>query len=236
MRNNYPIFAEYHLYIKRWLKELMNLPRLEDSDKRIPVVYSTPRRAFAMGSSSEELGDAGGEPLYAPPSRGNNWLPVLSFHMTNMTPIIEKTIPYEHVLKQKIKDNNDKITGYKKTKPMLPYTLNYVATLYTGLMQDMDILTYKFSTEFRPNCYLWIGPEDRVNDTDVGLWAHMVLDSITDGTEYEPGDIGERVVRKDFSWTITEAYVPTTEGHIDERVIQEVYTDILDNEEELMQI
>jgi len=233
--NNYPIFAEYHLYIKRWLKEVMSLPRYEDTDTKIPVVYSTPRRAFAMGSSSEELGDAGGEPLYAPPSQGNNWLPIITFHMTSMEPIMGKTIPYEHVLRQKIKDNNDKVTGYRNNKPLLPYTINYVATLYTGLMQDMDILTYRLATEFRPNCYLWIGPEDKVNNGDYGLWAHMFLDSVTDGTEYEPGDIGERVVRKDFSWTITEAYVPTTEANIDDRVIQEVYTDILDTEGELLQ-
>jgi len=126
-------------------------------------------------------------------------------------------------------------SGYRNNKPLLPYTINYVATLYTGLMQDMDILTYRLATEFRPNCYLWIGPEDKVNNGDYGLWAHMFLDSVTDGTEYEPGDIGERVVRKDFSWTITEAYVPTTEANIDDRVIQEVYTDILDTEGELLQ-
>lgn len=234
MNNSYPIFAEYHLYIKRWLKEKMTLPRLENSDRKVPVVYSTPRRAFAMGSSSEEEGDVGGEPFYAPPSQGNNWLPVISFHMTSMEPIMGKTIPYEHVLTQKIKDNNDRVIGYKKNKPLLPYTINYVATVYAGLMQDMDILTYKLSSEFRPNCYLWIGPEDKVDDGTAGLWAHMVLDSVTDGTEYEPGDIGERVVRKDFSWTVTEAYVPTSEPVIDERIIREVYTDIMDDKGDLL--
>lgn len=234
MTSNYPIFAEYHLYVKRWLKKLMELKRVSDLNQNIPVVYSTPRRAFAMGSSSTELGDAGGEPLYAPPQQGNNWLPIMTFRAISMEPILSKTIPYEHVLRTKVKDNNNNVIGEKKTKPFLPYTLTYTGTLYTALMQDMDILTFRFASEFRPQCYLWIGPEDAVNDGTKGLWAHMELDSINDATEYEPGDIGERVVRKDFTWRITEAYAPTVEAKIDDNVIQEVYSDILSPQGELL--
>ena len=226
MQTVYPIFAEYHYYVKMWLKSFMSLPRLDVLSKEIPVVYSTPRRAFAMGSSSPEAGDPGGEPYFAPPSQGNNWLPVISFHMSASTPILGKTIPYEHVLTRQLKDNNDTVVGYKRTKPMLPYEVTYSATLYCGLMQDSDILLFRFMSEFRPQCYLWIGPDNAVNDTDQGLWAHMLLDSVTDGTEYEPGDIGERVVRKDLSWRITEAYVPTMESSISEDIIREVYGDI----------
>jgi hypothetical protein len=234
LQSQYPIFAEYHLYIKRWLKEVMTLPRFEQEGTQIPVVYSTPRRAFAMGSSSEQLGDAGGEPIYAPPQQGNNWLPIVAFHYNGAQQIMGRTIPYEHVLTQKIKDNNDNVTGVKKNKPFQVYSVSYIATVYAGLMQDMDILTFKLLSEFRPQCYLWIGPEDKVNDGTAGLWAHLQLESVTDGTEYEPGDIGERVVRKDFTWTVTEAYVPTVETEIDENIIREVYTDILGPEEELM--
>lgn len=226
MLTNHAIFAEYHYYMKQWFKALMELPRVTDQGLTIPVVYSTPRRAFALGSSEENLGDAGGEPLYAPPNQGNNWLPILTFHMTGMTPVLEKTIPYEHVLTYPIKDNNDNVVGYKKNKPFLVYELTYNATLYTALMQDMDILLFKVATEFRPQAHLWIGPSDAVNDGTKGIWAHVILDSVTDGTEYEPMDIGERVVRKDFTFRITEAYAPTTEPVIDEGIIKEVYGDI----------
>jgi hypothetical protein len=54
----------------------------------------------------------------------------------------------------------------------------------------------------------------------------MLLDSVADATEYEPGDIGERVVRKDLTWRITEAYVPLMESAIDEDIIRDVYGDI----------
>lgn len=226
MLTNHTIFVEYHYYLKQWFKGLMHLPRVDAFGQTIPVVYSTPRRAFALGGSEAELGDAGGEPLYAPPSQGNNWLPILTFHMSGMIPVLGKTIPYEHVLTYPIKDNNDNVVGYKKNKPFLVYELTYNVTLYTALMQDMDILLFKIATEFRPQCNLWLGPSDAVNDGSQGLWAHMLLDSVTDGTEYEPMDIGERVVRKDFSFRITEAYVPTTEPVIDNDIIREVYGDI----------
>jgi hypothetical protein len=226
MLNEYPIFAEYHFFMKCWLKRLMELPRINKLDKKIPVVYSTPRRAFALGSSSEQLGDAGGEPYYAPPNQGNNWLPILTFHYTNATPQTGKIIPYEHVLKSKVKDNNNNVVGERRGKPFLVYEINYTATLYTGLMQDMDILVYRFMTEFRPQHHLWIGQPGTEGDGTKGVWAHMILDGVTDATEYEPGDIGERVVRKDFSWTVTEAYVPTVAAQIDDNIIEEVYADI----------
>jgi hypothetical protein len=222
----YPIFAEYHYYVKQWLKTTFTLPRIDALGQEIPVVYSTPRRAFALGGSELEAGDAGGEPLYSPPNQGNNWLPIVTFHMATATPILSKTIPAEHVLTRELKDNNDNVVGYKKTKPMLPYEISYTASFYAGLMQDADILLFKFASEFRPQCYLWIGPDNAVNDTDQGLWAHMLLDSVADATEYEPGDIGERVVRKDLTWRITEAYVPLMESAIDEDIIRDVYGDI----------
>jgi hypothetical protein len=92
-------------------------------------------------------------------------------------------------------------------------------------MQDADILVFKFLTEFRPNSNLWIGPCEHTGEDDYGVWAHMVLDGIADATEYEPLDINERVVRKDFSWTITDAFVPTTEGELDQDIIDEVFID-----------
>ena len=33
------------------------------------------------------------------------------------------------------------------------------------------------------------------------------------------------MVRKDISWTITDAFVPTTEGTLDSNIVKNVYTD-----------
>lgn len=231
MRTQYPIFAEYHYYVKKWLEDLMYLPRIEKLGQKIPVIFSTPRRAFAMGSSTAQLGDAGGAPLYAPPSQGNNWLPILTFHHSNITQIKEKNPPFEHVLTSKVQDNNNNV-AYKKIKPFLVYELTYTASLFTALMQDADMLIFNFLTEFRPQCHLWIGPDDSVGDGSKGVWAQMTIEGgVTDSTEYEPGDIGERVIRKDFTWTITDAYVPTMEAVIDDRIIKEVYIDLYHEKE-----
>lgn len=230
----YPAFAEYHFFVKKWLENVMWLKRINDLNLKIPVRYSTPRRAFAVGSSSLNLGDAGGSYLYSPPSQGNNWLPIFVFNLNNISPITSKMVPYEHVLQTKIKDNNNNVIGYKLNKPFLVYTISYTGTLYTALMQDADILTFRFLKEFKPNCYLWIGPDNAVNDTTKGLWAHMELESVTDATEYEPGDISERVIRKDFNWKISEAYIPTSEYKLDDNIIKEVYGDISFSNEEIL--
>lgn len=223
MLTTYPIFAEYHYYIKQWLKILMTLPRLDAMNPPlvIPVVYSSPRRAFALGESADAGGDAGGGPYYAPPNQGNNFLPIVFFRYTNATPILDRTIPYEHILTKKMQDNNSVI--YKKNKPMLVYNLTYSASLYCALMQDADILAFRFMTEFRPQCHLWIGDTGDAGNREKGLYAHMVLEDVTDASEYEPGDIGERIIRKDFSWKITEAYVPTIPYEIDEKIIKDIY-------------
>lgn len=223
---NYPIFAEYNYYMKRWLQSVMQLPRITNQGLEIPVVYSSPRRAFALGGSELAEGGEGGEPLYAPPNEGNNFLPIMTFRITAMTQVLGKTVPYEHVLSKQIKDNNNNVTGYNKSKPMLVYEVGYIGTLYTALMQDADMLVFRFLSEFKPNSYLWVGPCDKAGDDNYGVWAHMTLDGVADATEYEPLDIGERVVRRDFSWTITDAFVPTTEPVFDSNIIEEVYTDI----------
>jgi hypothetical protein len=227
MQTVYPIFAEYHFYIKKWLECLMTLPRLNTLGLKIPIVYSTPRRAFALGGSELATGDAGGAPLYSPPNQGNNWLPILAFHMSGFSPVLGKTIPYEHVLLKEVQDNNNG-TARAKIKPPLVYEVTYTAALYTALMQDMDILTFKFVTEFKPNFVLWCGPPGTDGDSTKGLNAHMLLESVVDATEYEPMDIGERVVRKDFNWKITEAYVPTIESVLADNIVKEVFTDVLD--------
>lgn len=224
MHTNYPMFAEYHFYIKKWFECLLTLPRLDAINTKIPVVYSTPRRAFAMGGSETALGDAGGQPLYSPPTEGNNWLPIMAFHMTAFAPILGKMIPYEHVLVKPIQDNNNTV-AWQKYKPPLTYEVTYTGSLYTALMQDMDILTFKIVSEFKPNFNLWCGPPGTETDRTKGLYANMLLDSVVDSTEYEPMDIGERVVRKDFNWKITEAYVPTVEGEIDGDIVKEIFVD-----------
>jgi len=226
MHTNYPIFAEYNYYLKKWLKALMQLPRITALDLEIPVVYSSPRRVFALGGSELSEGGEGGEPLYSPPNEGNNFLPIMTFRLNAITQVLGKTIPYEHVLVQQVKDNNNNVIGYNKSKPLLVYEVGYIGTLYTGLMQDADILMFKFMTEFKPNANVWIGVCDKAGQPEHGVWAHMILEGIADATEYEPLDIGERVIRKDFSWTVTDAFVPTTEAELDISIIEQVYTDL----------
>lgn len=226
MHTTYPMFAEYHFYLKKWLECLLTLPRLQALNLEIPVVYSTPRRAFAMGSSELLSGDAGGEPLYAPPNQGNNWLPIMVFHSTSFAPVLGKTIPYEHILVKPIQDNNNEIIGYQKSKVPLVYELSYTGTLYGGLMQDVDILAFKIASEFKPMMNLWCGDPLYVGVDGKGLYAQVLLESVVDATDYEPMDIGERVVRKDFNWKILEAYVPTAESKIDGAIIDEIFTDI----------
>ncbi len=226
MHTNYPIFAEYNYYLRSWLRGLMQLPRVTALGLEIPVVYSSPRRAFALGSSELTDGGEAGEPLYSPPNEGNNFLPILTFRINGIVPSLGKTIPYEHVLTYPVQDNNNNIIGYNKSKPMLVYEVGYIATLYTALMQDADILMFKFLTEFKPNANVWIGPCDKAGEPNWGVWAPMILDGVADASEYEPLDIGERVIRKDFSWTIQDTFVPTTESIFDSSIVEEVYADV----------
>jgi hypothetical protein len=224
MFSTYPGMAEYHYNIKLWLKAIMQLDRLGTTV--IPVSFSTPRRAFATGSSSSTNPNPLGLPLYSPPTEGNNFLPVIVFNLTGMTLKTEKIPPYEHILTLPIKDNNGTIVSYKQVKPLLVYEISYTAYLYAALMQDADILVFKFATEFKPQCHIWIGDKNYINVGEKGRWAQLVLDGITDGTEYEPGDIAERVVRKDLSFRVTEAYVPTLEPDYSNDVAQQMITDL----------
>lgn len=228
MLSEYPIFVEYHYYIKKWLETIMSLSRLDPHSLNIPIVYASPRRAFSTGSSSLEAGDAGGSHLYAPPNEGNNFLPIFTFHLANAELKTEKIRPFEHILLNKIQDNNEVTTGYIQSKPLMNYEISYTGTLYCGLMQDADILMFKFLTEFKPQCYLWVGDQEHVGDLDYGVYACMTLEGVTDGTEYEPGDMAERVVRKDFTWKIDNAYVPTTGYTVSDEIVQYVYTDVYD--------
>ena len=221
----YPFFAEYNVRISNWLQAVSTLPRLE-ADETVPVIYTSPRRAFAMGSTSEGGPGSAEAPLVAPPSQGNNFRPLVTFQLTGATLKTEKIAPFEHVLTSQIKDNNDNVVSFKLTKLLQVWEISYTANMYTALQQDADILLYKFATEFRPQCHLWIGDEDHQGEGQYGKWANLILDGITDASDYEPGDIGERVIRKDLSWRITEAYLPLIESGSSEDIVLDFAKDL----------
>ena len=225
MQTIYPFFAEYNVRISNWLSGIMTLPRLR-VDETVPVIYTSPRRAFAMGSTSEGGPGSAESPLISPPSEGNNFRPMVTFQLTSANLLHEKISPYEHVLVTQIKDNNDNVISYMLQKQLMVWEITYTTNLYTALQQDADILLYKFATEFRPQCHLWIGDDDHINDWQYGKWAHLVLEGITDASDYEPGDISERVIRKDLSWKITEAYLPTIESESSENVVLDFAKDL----------
>ena len=225
MQTIYPFFAEYNVRISNWLQGVMTLPRLE-ADETVPVIYTSPRRAFAMGSTSEGGPGSATAPLISPPSEGNNFRPIVTFQLTGANLLHEKISPYEHVLTTQIKDNNDNVVSYRLQKQLMIWGITYTANLYTALQQDADILLYKFATEFRPQCHLWVGDEDNIDDGHYGKWAHLVLEGVADASDYEPGDISERVIRKDLSWRITEAYLPTIDSESSENVVLDFAKDL----------
>ena len=224
MLTNYPIFAEYHYWIKKWLKKICSLPRLEAKNIDIPVVYTSPRRAFAEGSSGEAGGDAGGEHLYAPPSQGNNFLPVVFFRYTDADPILDRWIPFEHNLKRQIGTGANTI--YKINKPMQVWKLSYTISMYFALQQDCDMLLYRLLTDFKPQCNLWIGEKHNQGDYTKGVYAHMNLVGVSDSSDWEPADINERVERKDINFVVDEAYVPYLEHKVEDHIVEDLYLGI----------
>lgn len=214
----YFLFKKYSVEVKRWLQSIFHIPRLDSTETTIKVVYATPERAIAK---------------YVAPLRNQMTdIPIVGFYLANISYQPEKNTAIENYEVIKDKDNNIA----KRMKPLQVYSLTYVINIWTKLQMDMDVMLYSLLSQLTPFRYLAVdsnidykeydnldrfypmenGPQQGKNiDPNTnefikkpGQWFPLVLDSVNDASNLEPGEAGNRLIRTDINLLCDRAYLP----------------------------
>lgn len=175
---SYPFFRDYVQGMYDWLS-CITLDRPE-APYEIPVVYSTPERAFAD--------------LTQPRVEGQVDIPKISFFMTGAQMDMERFVPTfvnPHWNKQDIGDK------WRVSPRPMPYNLDFAVTVWTQFQIDQDIVAYRIMSRFTPSSYLYIN----------GTPSRISLSSFSDTSDLEPGTDADRKIRKDYSFSV-EAWMP----------------------------
>lgn len=166
------------------------------------VIYGTMDRAIAD--------------IAQPLRNGTIDSPGIAFYISDYQYNVEKSRPVENYYTRRYKDNNNEITGVAAVPPLLEYQVHYIINIWAPYQQDMDVLNYQVVSEFNPEKFFWIGDdeygfdynEDREDRTHKGQWAHSLIDVISDVSDLEPGDGTDKLLRNEFGFMITNAYLP----------------------------
>lgn len=203
----YFLFKKYSVEIKRWLSAIFHIPRLDRTNAKVKVVYATPERAIAK---------------YVVPLRNKTTdIPVISFYLANFNYQPEKNTIGENLELILDKDNN----VARRMRPLQVYQLTYVINVWTKLQIDMDIVLYQLLSQFTPMRWLAVDSEIDYQEYDFlkhpvngpyqngekrrpGQWVPLRIDSVTDTSNLEPGEAGERVIRTDINLVCDWAYLP----------------------------
>ena len=173
--------------------------------RAINVQYSSYERAFAE--------------IIQPLRQGQNNTPAVITYIADYQYKVEKSRPRENYYIKRYKDNNGNKVGVAKVPPVQEYRLNYIVDIIAPTQQDMDYLQYQVITEFAPEKYFWISDKrggkeygldytgNRWNREFNGQWAHSLLESVSDLSEYEPGG-SDRTLRTQIMFAINNAYLP----------------------------
>lgn len=211
----YFLFKKYSIEVKRWLEAIFHIPRLDGTNARVNVVYATPERAIAK---------------YVAPLRNKATdIPIIGFYLSSMNYQPEKSSIGENLETIYDKDNN----AAKRLRPLQTYQLTYSVNIWTRLQHDMDLVLYQLATQFLPMRWLAIdssidyknydtlqtmenGPRqgrdwDSVSNEFIkrpGQWFPLILESMNDVSELEPGDASDRLIRYDVNLLCDRAFLP----------------------------
>ena len=219
----YFLFKKYSVEVKRWLVSIFHVPRLDEhptfgsSTSQVKVVYASPERAIAK---------------YVAQLRNKQTdIPIVSFYLANFAYQLEKNTAIENL--ETVYDQDNSIS--KRMKPFLTYSLTYVINIWTKLQMDMDIVLYQLVSQFTPFRYLAVdssvdynsyenrkryypiedGPEQGKNQDEngdwikkPGQWFPMLVESVADASNLEPGELGDRLIRTDVTIVCDRAYLP----------------------------
>ena len=229
----YFLFKKYSIEVKKWLSAIFHIPRLDRTNAKVKVVYATPERAIAK---------------YVVPLRNKvTDIPVISFYLANINYSPEKNTIGENLELIRDKDNN----VARRMRPLQVYQISYVINIWTKLQIDMDVVLYQLLSQFTPMKWLAVdseidykgydflkhpenGPYQNGDTRRPGQWFPLKLESVTDASNLEPGEAGERVIRTDVNLVSDWAYLPI--GGYEYKAIKSVLVDFPGGQNQLVSL
>lgn len=170
--------------------------------RTINIIYGEMQRSIAM--------------IAQPLRNGAIDSPGISFYITDFQPKIEKTRPIENTYTRTLYNQDGEKIKSLRVPPLQEYRLNYSINIWSVYRQEMALLQYQVASEFVPAKFFWIGEDEygfdfdgcRMDRQHHGQWAHGLLEAISDASDLEPGDAMARTLRTEFSFAVTNAYIP----------------------------
>jgi hypothetical protein len=179
-------YTQFYIYIVSmglWFNSF-RVPRKHD---QIPVIYSTPQRAYFLNQLK----------LYGfDTNNGQIPTPIISYYMTGYEHKKERDLP--GVVKWLNKNDN---MMYPR---MIPYDLTFNVSVWTRKQMDMYEIMFQFQSSFEQGMH-WIDYIDPI--TKMTQTTPFFLEGITDASNIEPGADGEVEWRTDVSIR-AECYLP----------------------------
>jgi hypothetical protein len=161
----------YNQAMKDWLTGInLGLP---ETEKDIPVIMSTPQRAFAA--------------IVRPLAESQVDIPAISFTMTGLSPEASRSKP-AFLQAQRIKIG-DKWQIHHRAQAWM---INYNVTVWTQHMDDLDYVSYALLSRFTPKSYVNVS----------GIASELTFIGHSDNSELEPGADKDRVLRHDYQFKI----------------------------------
>lgn len=170
--------------------------------RTINIIYGEMQRSIAM--------------IAQPLRDGTIDSPGISFYITDFQPKIEKTRPVENTYTKTLYNEEGEKIKSLRVPPLQEYRINYSINVWSVYRQEMALLEYQIASEFKPAKFFWIGESEygldfdgcRMDRQHHGQWGHALLEAIADASDLEPGDAMGRSLRTEFSFAITNAYIP----------------------------
>lgn len=167
----YAWFRTYNEAMFNWLS-CINLGK-PDVANDVPVLFSTPERAFAD--------------TVRPRVEGQVDIPLISFTLTGAEFDFDRFKPSSLLFsKQQVGDR------WQLGKRAMPWELNYNVSVWTKFYEDLDIIGYYLMSRFTPKSYLLVNGRA----SEVSFTGH------SDNSDLEPGVDEDRKLRHDYQFKV----------------------------------
>ena len=196
-------YTQFYIWIAAvgmWFNSF-RIPRKHDN---VPVIFSTPQRAYFLNQLAHYGFDT---------SNGKIPTPIISYYLSD----------YEH---KKERDTPQVVTWYNKNDGteypnLIPYDCTFQVSVWTRKQLDMFELMYQIQESFDQG-YHWI----IFTDTETGMkqTTPFFLEGITDASNLEPGQDGQVEWRRDINLR-AECYLPRA-GYNKRSPISKLYLDL----------
>jgi len=196
------VWTPYNQSMQGWLE---GIPKERDGGVvgTIPVIMSTPERAFARRR--------------APLNEGRPDIPMISFYMASFDYDFDRVngfVPSHQTYELVRVPGTDRV---RRVPKMLPVSINYMATLWAKHLYQVQIADWDLGSRMRPHSYI----------NTYGADCPVYFESASDSSDLEPGSAGDRQIRRDYSFRV-EGWMPLP--YVEEDRLEKITIGITDDE------